>query len=315
MYRPVRFALIAVLAAICLCVPQWIDRSKEFQTVKNGIVVITGASSGLGKDAALTLAQRGIFVIAGARNERKANTLQTDAETELRRRGVSISLFRAVALDVTSTADWETTLELTKSLMRSEKRPFCGIINNAGLSPSQLKKTRSDPTTMEMWRKTFDVNVFGIVRGKQVFEDLLRSTPGSRLVNVGSVMGEISLPHSAAYSGTKFALRAITDAWRVEFEVDEVSVSLVEPGYVKSNMCRPDVESNCGKRGPEETTTPAYLDALLSARPRSKYLVSDMMYVRVPFTQYEISVPSWFLVPVLDHIPARVRDVMARSRV
>ena len=81
---------------------------------------------------------------------------------------------------------------------------------------------------------------------------------------------------SGAYSSSKHALRAATDAMRQEYHDKGVSVSLIAPGYVRSQMCDPSKQADCGIEGPETTTTPAYYDALVSPRPRTKYLVANI---------------------------------------
>ena len=119
------------------------------------------------------------------------------------------------------------------------------------------------------------MNVFAPVALVEVFGDLLRESKG-RIVNVGSVAGEVSVPGGGAYSSSKWAMRAANDAMRRDFAADGVSVSLIAPGYVKSQMCDPEKRSDCGRLGPEDTTTPAYIDALTSANPRTKYLVAHL---------------------------------------
>ena len=132
-----------------------------------------------------------------------------------------------------------------------------------------------DPESVQGWRDLFEVNVFAPVSLIQEFHDLLLESKG-RIVNVGSVAGEITTAGNGQYSASKHALRSANDAMRPVYAKAGVSVSLVEPGYVRSQMCDPKKRGFCDHLGPEETTTPAYVDALTSPRPKSNYVVAHL---------------------------------------
>lgn len=281
------------------------DRSKSYYVSSEpGIVVITGATSGLGLDSAFDFSSKNYLVLAGARSQAKADKLQAKASAK----GFGADVFRAIVLDVTQPEHWTDTLEITKSAMSETGREFNGLINNAGVHHRMFMEHEKDPVTMDIWHKVYDVNIFAVVGLTQVFDSLIKSSK-ARIVNVGSVAGEVSVPMSETYSSTKFALRAITDAWRGLYSMYGVSVSLVAPGYVRSQMCDPKKEKNCQARGPEDTTTPAYFDAITSTHPKSKYIVSDVMFIPTPFG--ELAIPGTFMVPFLNHfVPSRVQDMI-----
>jgi len=123
---------------------------------------------------------------------------------------------------------------------------------------------------------------------------------------VGSVAGEVSIPWGGAYCSSKHALRALSDSMRVEYLSAGVSVSLVEPGYVRSAMCDPMKEANCGMQGPETTTTPAYAHALLDPRPQPRYLVAHVGGWWMPAN---------IIVPLLKFLPSRLNDMILLERV
>ena len=303
--------LTLLILALAIALPmlfELADRSKTYYvSEKEGIVVISGATSGLGLDSAFDFASKNFLVLAGARSQAKADKLQAKA-TE---KGFSKDVFRAIVLDVTNEEHWQDAVKITKQAMKETNREFNGLINNAGVHHRMLMEKELDPVTMDIWRKVYDVNIFAVVGLTKAFEELIVSSK-ARIVNVGSVAGEVSIPMSETYSSTKFALRAISDAWRGFYSLHGVSVSLVAPGYVRSQMCDPTKEKNCQARGPEDTTTPAYFDAIRSPNPKSKYIVSDVMFIDTPFGK--LAIPGSFMVPFLHHfVPTRIQDAIAMN--
>ena len=303
-----KLAILVLIAAAFPLISEFVDRSQSYYvSSKPGIVVITGATSGLGLDSAFDFSAKNFLVLAGARSQAKADKLQAKAAEK----GFSEDVFRAIVLDVTNEEHWEDAVRTTKLAMEETKREFNGLINNAGVHHRMLMKNELDPVTMDIWRKVYDVNVFAVVGLTKAFEDLIKSSKG-RIVNVGSVAGEVSVPMSETYSSTKFALRAISDAWRGYYAEFGVSVSLIAPGYVRSQMCDPKKEKNCQARGPEDTTTPAYFDAMRNTNPKSKYIVSDVMFIETPFGTIPIS--GSFLAPLMNHfIPSRIQDLITMN--
>ena len=306
MKQTVWILLLAIAARIGY---EYVDRSKTYYVPdRPGIVVITGATSGLGLDSAYHFASNGYLVLAGARSQKKADVLQEKAEIK----GFKKDAFRAIVLDVTDASHWDQALRETKDAMEETGREFCGLINNAGVHHRMFKDNPEDPDTLSIWRKVFEVNLFAVVGLTQIFEDLIIASK-ARIVNIGSIAGELSIPTGEPYSATKFGLRAISTGWRAHYAPMGVSVSLVEPGYVASQMCDPKKESVCGVRGPEDTTTPAYFDAIASATPKSKYIVSDVMFVDVPYYG-KVGIPGTFFVPLMHHfVPSRVQDAIAAN--
>lgn len=291
LFRGARFVLVfLVLSAL------WygVDRAARFEVHAPGVVVITGATSGLGEDAAFRLARDGFHVLAGARSQKKADALAASAASS----GVPADRFEAIVIDMGNPSDFVGAEAAARSAMASTGLPFTGLVNNAGVHPRQLRQE----TTLETWRELFEVNVFAPVALVEAFDGLLRESKG-RVVNVGSVAGEVSTKNQGsfgAYSSSKFALRSANDAMRQEYQDAGVSVSLVAPGYVRSQMCDESVRAECGLLGPEETTTPAYVDALTSPRPRTKYLVAHV--------GDGLSAAMW--IPIVTALPSRLLDAI-----
>ena len=178
-------------------------------------VLVTGASSGIGRNIAETLAANGTFVYAGARKE--ADLAELDA----------IPNVKGVRLDVTVQAD----IDAAVAFIRGQGRGLYGIVNNAGVGVfSPMNETPEQDVDFVL-----DVNVYGPYRVNKAFAPLLIES-GGRTTTIGSISGFISGAHSGTYSMSKFAIEAYTDALAEEMADSGVLVSVVEPGRYKSRI-------------------------------------------------------------------------------
>jgi NAD(P)-dependent dehydrogenase (short-subunit alcohol dehydrogenase family) len=176
-----------------------------------GNILVTGASTGIGRGCALRFAEIGYRVFGGVRNTSDGEALRADSSGRI----------EPVLLDVTSPES------IAKARAALGDRPLAGLVNNAGiatLGPVELLPVGA-------WRKQFEVNVLGLVAVTQACIPLLRRGPG-RIVNVGSVAGRSALPGSGAYDSSKFAVEAISDVLRMELHAWGIAVSLIEAGAV-----------------------------------------------------------------------------------
>jgi NAD(P)-dependent dehydrogenase (short-subunit alcohol dehydrogenase family) len=196
-----------------------------------GHVLITGAGSGIGRACALHLARNGFAVWAGIRTPAEAEALEHAGL------GSPVQL-RTIPLDVTDIASIRVAAGEIR--MAAGDEGLRGVVNNAGVcivGPVEV-------VPLEEWRHQFEVNVLGAIAVTQVMLPLLRvhntraAGRGSRIVNIGSITGEISTPVFGAYSASKFALRAMTDALRLEVRADGIGVCLVVPGTIQSDIWR-----------------------------------------------------------------------------
>ncbi len=182
----------------------------------NKSVLITGASTGIGKSCALHLDKMGFKVYAGVRK-------QTD--TEILRREASNNL-ESVILDVTNT---QSIKDAADYIGEHTNGNLYGLINNAGIGRGGALEV----TPMDEIRKLMDVNLIGLLAVTQAFIPLLRKSKG-RIINIGSTSGYLAFPGASAYSASKFAVRAVTDSLRLELIPFGISVILVSPGAVES---------------------------------------------------------------------------------
>jgi len=175
--------------------------------------------SGIGKSVAAALAQRGYIVYAGVRKiEKSDNAEQTYS---------SGGVIRPLILDVTRSMDINETIKV----MSTCELPVVGVVNNAGVSPKRSLET----IPLADVRQSFDVNFFGALELTQRIIPLLRKSQG-RVINIGSVSGIVTIPFSGTYSATKYALEAMSDAFRLELAPWKISVSMVNPGYVTTEI-------------------------------------------------------------------------------
>jgi NAD(P)-dependent dehydrogenase (short-subunit alcohol dehydrogenase family) len=245
------------------------------------VILVTGCSSGIGRAAALALAERGHRVFASARNR---NDL-----AELERR----DNLATVALDVTDPA----TIAAAVDAVLSRAGRIDVLVINAGYG----QYGAVEEVTTDEWRAQFEVNLFGSIAVTQAVLPAMRKQRRGTIVNVSSVAGKIAIPFAAPYCASKHALEAVSDALRVELAPFGIHVVLVEPGPIETRfgdrarsgvaplLSRPgpyreiyalaeramDGEFQRGKL-PAGAVARVIVDAIESARPRPRYPVGQM---------------------------------------
>lgn len=182
-----------------------------------GAVLVTGASTGIGRACALELDRQGYRVFAGVRREEDGEMLRVGASGRL----------APLHLDVT----WESDIAAAVSAVEEAcpEQGLHGLVNNAGIAVAGPLEF----LPMDELRKQFDVNVLGLLAVTQAFLPLLRRARG-RIVNLGSVSGRVSMPFVGPYAASKHALEAISDSLRVELRPWGIPVVLLQPGVVRT---------------------------------------------------------------------------------
>ena len=190
------------------------------ENIENKVVVITGASSGLGEEMARHLAKLGAKVMLGARREDNLKTIVADIKAA----GGQADF---LATDVTSR-------EAVDALVQKAVSNFGRIdvmINNAGLmSIAPLKAVLVDE-----WDRMIDINIKGVLYGVAAALPLFKAQKSGHFINVSSIAGLKVYPGSAVYCGTKFAVRAIGEGLRMEAGAD-IRVTTIEPGAVDTEL-------------------------------------------------------------------------------
>ena len=184
-------------------------------------ILITGASSGFGRDTAETLASAGNKVFAGVRDLAGRNRATADA---LRAKGIE-----PVELDVTSDASVNAAIA---AVLAKSGGALDVVINNAGIASAGV----SESFTPEQVREVFEVNVFGVQRVLRATLPILRGKGDGLVINVGSILGRVTFPFFGLYGASKFALEALSDSYRYELSQLGVDVVLVQPSAYPTNM-------------------------------------------------------------------------------
>jgi NAD(P)-dependent dehydrogenase (short-subunit alcohol dehydrogenase family) len=176
----------------------------------SGVVLVTGASTGIGEATALHLRELGFEPVAAVRRDEDAERLGSQR-------------LRTVKLDVTDEAQIAAAREAVGD------GPLAGLVNNAGVAVA----APLEYVPLDQLRRQLEVNLIGQVAVTQAFLPALRRA-GGRIVNVSSIGGRVALPLLAPYNASKFALEAVSDSLRRELRSQGVDVIVIEPGGVKT---------------------------------------------------------------------------------
>jgi len=191
-------------------------------TVADKVVVITGASSGIGESTARLLAQFGAKVVLGARRKGRIDSIVEEIT-------VAGGNAMGVAVDVTKRPDVE-------ALINTAINRFGGVdvlVNNAGImpiAPIQLLK-------VDEWDTEIDVNIKGVLYGVAAVLPHMRKQKSGHIINLASVFGaKVFAPGGTVYSATKFAVRALTEGLRIELHCENIRCTMISPGAIQSEL-------------------------------------------------------------------------------
>lgn len=189
--------------------------------MKSRIVLVTGATSGIGRHAALTLARAGHRVFATGRRREALATLEAEAA------GL---LLEGIAMDVTKPASIEAAKQTI--LERTGGYGVDALVNNAGYG----KMGPLEEVSHEALVAQYETNVFGLMAVTRAFVPAMRERGFGRVVNVSSIGGRVTFPMMGAYNSTKYAVESLSDALRLELRPFGVEVSIIEPGAIKTEF-------------------------------------------------------------------------------
>jgi NAD(P)-dependent dehydrogenase (short-subunit alcohol dehydrogenase family) len=273
-------------------------------------VVVTGASSGLGRAAAIHLSELGYRVFAGVRTE--------SSGAELSRLSPSAGEVIPVMLDVTDAASIAQAGELVER--RCSDTGLWALVNNAGIAISAPLEC----VPMDVVRTQLETNVVGALAVLQRFLPLLRASRG-RIVNVSSGVGNVAPPYLGAYAASQFAKEGLSDALRRELRPLGVSVSVIQPGAVGTPIWHKTHKSA------EEILAVAPAEVVDAYRARfmeflnmnevraqgSKTTTADCaeavakaLAAKRPKTRYRVGADSWSSTLARRIVPDRMMDVL-----
>jgi NADP-dependent 3-hydroxy acid dehydrogenase YdfG len=188
--------------------------------IEDKVVVITGASSGIGEATALLLAERGAKLVLGAR---RSDRLEALADRIVAAGGEAAY----VRIDVKRRDDLSDLVKLACERYGQ----LDVLVNNAGIGPLSLL----DDLRVEEWEEMIDVNIKGVLYGIAAALPVFRKQGFGHFVNIASTAGLITRPTMSVYSGTKFAVRAISDGLRQEAG-DRLRVTIISPGFIRTDF-------------------------------------------------------------------------------
>jgi NADP-dependent 3-hydroxy acid dehydrogenase YdfG len=191
--------------------------------IKGKVVVITGASSGMGEAAAKHLSSLGATVVLGARRADRIEKLANEIVDE---GGKAL----AIAADVTQRNQ-------VKKLVDAAVEQFGRVdvlLNNAGIMPLSLMESLH----RDEWDKMIDVNIKGVLNGIAAVLPYMKEQKSGQIINTSSVAGHKVFSGSAVYSATKFAVRALTEGLRMEVKPYNIRTTIVCPGAVKTELLK-----------------------------------------------------------------------------
>src|ERR687890_87898 len=252
------------------------------------VAVVTGSSSGIGFETALTLARNGFYTYATMRNLEKSKNITEIANTE------KLPL-QVVQLDVN---DDRSVKDAIDKIVAENKRIDL-LVNNAGYG---LFGSLEDISIEEI-KAQFETNFFGVIRVTQQVLPVMRKqhSGGGTIVNVSSVGGRIGVPILSAYQSTKFALEGLSESMSYELEPFGIRVVIIEPGFIRTNIinsstsAKKDLDSkssyfsltqkvknhfksmieNASSSSPQEEGAKVILQAITSENPQLRYTVGN----------------------------------------
>jgi NAD(P)-dependent dehydrogenase (short-subunit alcohol dehydrogenase family) len=272
------------------------------------VVIVTGASSGIGEETVRRLARGGAMLVIAARRIDRLEALARELDPTGQR-------VLALATDITREADRRRLVEETVAKFGR----IDALVNNAGYGtrgPLEL-------VPVELIRRNFETNVFSLIALTQLVIPELRKHGGGRIINIGSVAGRIARPLSSVYDSTKHALEAMTDGLRGELAPFGIDVVLIRPGFIltefvdAANKASAPAIENSGPYAP-------YLEGFRTVYQRAHRiagqpddiarLVERALTARKPAPRYAAPMHAKLLLFIKWLLPARVMDCMVRLR-
>jgi NADP-dependent 3-hydroxy acid dehydrogenase YdfG len=263
-------------------------------------VLVTGASSGIGRAAAIEFARRGHRVFAAARREEVLAGLASAAPN-----------IEAVSLDVTE-AD-SVHRAWAKIEASTGGAGVDVLVNNAGFALSGPVEILGDSDV----RRQFATNVFGLLTMTRTVLPAMRARGSGRVINISSLVGRTTFPGMGVYGATKYAVEALSDALRQEVAGFGVKVIIIEPGFVATNIGEAaDAHGGAGQEVPEAYASMVARGGRYLAAQIAKGIAPEQVAVAIvnaaeqrnPRLRYVVPASARPLIAVLTSLPGRLGD-------
>lgn len=266
------------------------------------IVIVTGASAGIGEATARMLATAGANVVLVARRQERLDQLRKEIEQ-------TKTPALAIAADITSPKDREHIVQATMARFGRVD----ALVNNAGYG----QRGPIEIVPIEAIRQNFETNLFSLIALTQLVIPIMRGQGSGRIVNVSSVAGKIARPLSSVYDSTKHALEAISDGLRGELAPFGIKVIVIEPGFITTeflgvaNEVSRDVVENPGPYAEPFERLGGAIKRLrkLAGRPDDiAEIIVKALTARSPKARYAAPGHARFALAAKRFLPARLFD-------
>ena len=251
-------------------------------------VLITGATDGLGKAAALLLGERGYRVFAAGRSPEKR------AQLDARARQQKLPL-ETLEMDVCD----DGSVRSAVASVHQKAGAIDVLINNAGF----VQVGAVEDLGMEDWRRQFEINFFGVIRVTQAVLPRMRERRKGRILMMSSISGFVTPPTQGAYSASKHAIEALSNALRHELYPFGIHTILIQPGYIMTNiqstamaLAQPHQEEF--KNGPYARIYASYLENAASTRAQSKTTPEDCARIMLKAIESPRPKPRYGVTPL-----------------
>jgi NAD(P)-dependent dehydrogenase (short-subunit alcohol dehydrogenase family) len=247
------------------------------------VAIVTGSSSGIGREIALILSRNEFTTYATMRNLEKSVELKSIADKE------NIPL-RFVQLDVTD----DNSVNNAIQTIYTESHRIDVLVNNAGYALTGA----FEDISIEEFKTQYETNVFGLVRTTQAVLPIMRKQKSGLVVNISSGIGRFGIPTTSAYVSTKFAIEGLSESMSYELEPFGIKTVIIEPGVIKTNFFNSTklakksqdpnspynrfmkgLESGMNKMiengSPPEYVAKIVFDAITNENPKLRYLAGD----------------------------------------
>jgi len=262
------------------------ENKVKISAQKTKVVLVTGATSGIGYETALAFAREGASIILAARNEARLQSIITSEPL--------LHYALPISVDVRDNDQVQTMIKL--GLQKFGHIDI--LVNNAGIG----MRSSIETTPFCDAQDVMETNFFGALRCIQAVLPIMKKQQHGQIVNVGSILSLIATPNNGIYSASKFALRAISDSLRIEVRKHGVEVILVMPGYTDT----PFFKNMIRHVGPDRVS-------LITGQHPSKVAHAIVMACRRHKREVVLTFPCW-LGSWVKKLAPRLLDV-ALSRV
>lgn len=261
------------------------------------VVLITGCSTGIGRELCKTLYDTGYTVVATARN---VDDL-IDVPAALR-----------LSLDVTR----KESIEAAVKQIISQFRKIDILVNNAGFS---LRGALEEIDASKV-KSMFEVNVFGIINMIQAVVPQMRKNKCGKILNIGSISGKFAQPVNGAYCASKHAVEALSDALRLELYKESIQVTVIEPGPIKTNFFKTLAKNSNEVMSNTKSQYFRFYNSDSQKRGKIKLtdvdtaaeIIAHIISKNKIKARYKVAVPFGF--KVLSHLPDSIREYALRKR-